>query len=144
MAKKTRYSKEEKEKLIKHFKPFYLSSKRAKIGGKPVTEEVFDKLSLKDQWSKIYINYLRSGEESSRDSFNVTSLKEELKTFKSKIDDLDDKIIEDVFKVFEELKGYYSKKSERTFEKRKKEAEQKLEAAKKELERLNAEQKNLK
>lgn len=127
MAKRTRttYSDAAKKDLIKKFKQTYIRSGRRSIKD----EEEFDSLSLDEQWKIIYQNYVSKGKvKLSAQSFDVTTLKDNLKTFKSKIDDLDDKVVEDVLSVFADLTVYHGDKPKRTIEQRRKAAEKALKA----------------
>ncbi|WP_019539782.1 hypothetical protein [Proteiniphilum acetatigenes] len=141
----------EKVEQIEFYKATYLSSnRRKKVDGKLITEAQFDALPLKDQWSIIYINYVRKGVRTTKDTFRVATLKNNLKTFKSKMDDLDDKDVKEIINLFTELTEYHEKKAERTYQQRLQAAEERLraqeEAAKKaseELEKLQKEGKTI-
>ncbi|WP_019539784.1 hypothetical protein [Proteiniphilum acetatigenes] len=105
MAKRNRYSEEEKKQLIKEHKNDYLSRNRAKVNGKNATEELFNKLPLKEQWSRIYL-FIRRNKTVVNNEINNTQIKDPLKSIKSIIDNLDLEQIKTLLDEFDSLRNY--------------------------------------
>ena len=106
MAKQTRrtWSDEDKQKLIEEHKPAYLSNKRAKINGKPATEELFNALPLNEQWDKIKSRLPKPEGTVKKAPSRYQEIRTRLNYVKKNIDFITDEQMQKVYEMFEEIK----------------------------------------
>lgn len=106
MAKQTRrtWTDEDKQKLIEEHKPAYLSNKRAKINGKPATEELFNALPLNEQWDKIKSRLPKPEGTVKRTPSRYQEIRTRLNYVEKNIDFITDEQMQKVYEMIEKIK----------------------------------------